>query len=87
VIWKKACVAIFKKPVKKLIFFRVIKKARGKAPEILRVASRRTRSDFFHAAEMVRRPDNAADGRFSTVCKDLRSFEVDDDRSAHALPV
>jgi len=35
------------------------------ALEILRVASRRIRSDCCHAAETVRRPDNEADGRFS----------------------
>ncbi len=32
----------------------------------------------YHAAEMVRRPDNAADGRFSTACLDLTPEFVDE---------
>ena len=64
------------------------KMPRCKAPEILRVASRRIRSDSCHA-ETVRRPrrtsgyaamtkdeGNEADGRFSVACKRAKMLEV-----------
>jgi hypothetical protein len=38
------------------------------ALEVLRVASRRIRSNSWHAREMVSGPEHAADGRFSAAC-------------------
>jgi len=58
-----------KDPVEKLSFPRLIKNAQMqgcKAPEVLRVASRRIRSNSWHARETVSGPEYAADGRFST---------------------
>ena len=59
-------VSIRNEPVEEVIFCRLIKNARMEvepceipftgAPEILRVASRRIRSDSCHAGELVSRP-------------------------------
>jgi hypothetical protein len=40
---------------------------RCKAPEVLRVASRRIRSDFCHAAKTVRRPENGSRWAFFSI--------------------